>query len=208
MIVKVCGMTDIDNLQAIAKAKPDYFGFIFYEKSPRFITIETLPDFKSIDKIGVFVNASYDFITENQKQYQLDGVQLHGDEDISYVKALKEKLPQDFKIFKAISVENASDFKAISSYENYVDMIVLDTKTKLKGGSGEQFDWDLLDYYKAEIPFLLSGGISAEDINNLIQVEKKHTKMIGVDINSRFELKAGLKDVDKVNTFVNTLKQK
>ncbi|RRO15242.1 phosphoribosylanthranilate isomerase [Flavobacteriaceae bacterium 14752] len=206
MIVKVCGMTNVDNLKAIAAAMPDYFGFIFYEKSPRAIKIKTLPKFKNIQKVGVFVNATHDYILKNQQQYKLNGVQLHGEEDISYVKALKEKLPNDIKIFKAISVENASDFKAISSYENYVDMIVLDTKTKLKGGSGKQFDWNLLNYYDAEIPFLLSGGISKNDANKVLELQKTHPKMIGVDINSKFEIKPGLKDVNKVNTFIKNIK--
>lgn len=205
-MVKVCGMTNVDNLKAIAAAMPDYFGFIFYEKSPRAIKIKTLPKFKNIHKIGVFVNATHDYILKNQQQYKLNGVQLHGEEDISYVKALKEKLPDDVKIFKAISVENASDFKAISSYENYVDMIVLDTKTKLKGGSGKQFDWNLLNYYDAEIPFLLSGGISKNDANKVLELQKTHPKMIGVDINSKFEIKPGLKDVSKVNTFIKNIK--
>lgn len=202
MRVKVCGMTEIENLQAIAMAKPDYFGFIFYEKSPRAINIKTLPNFKNIQKIGVFVNATHDFILQNQKQYKLNGVQLHGEENVSYLKALKEKSPQNLKIFKAISVGNASDFKAISRYENLVDMIVLDTKTKLRGGSGQQFDWNLLNYYDAEIPFLLSGGINENDAQKVLELKTIHPKMIGVDINSKFEIKPGIKDVDKVNTFI------
>jgi len=206
MRVKVCGMTEFENLHAIAIAKPDYFGFIFYEKSPRAIKIKTLPKFKNIQKIGVFVNATYDYILKNQQQYKLNGVQLHGEEDVNYVKDLKDKLPQGLKIFKAISVENTSDFKAINSYENYVDMIVLDTKTKLKGGSGQQFDWNLLNYYDAEIPFLLSGGISKNDVDKVLELQKTHPKMRGVDINSKFEIKPGLKDAEQVIDFIKTLK--
>ncbi len=206
MIIKVCGMTNEDNLKAIAPAMPDYFGFIFYEKSPRALKINSLPSIEDIKKIGVFVNTSTDFIVESQQQFNLNGVQLHGEEDKIYVKELKEKLPDDIKIFKAISIKETSDFKTISIYEGYVDLIVLDTKTKLKGGSGQKFDWNLLDHYKANIPFLLSGGISKNDTDKIIKLKQNYPKMKGVDINSKFEIRPGIKNIEQVNTFIKTLK--
>lgn len=206
MTVKVCGMTDLDNLQSIASANPDYFGFIFYDKSPRELKIKTLPNFNSTKKIGVFVDAPCDIISKYQQDYKLDGVQLHGKEDENYVKKLKTQLPNEIKVLKAISVIEASDFHSIKQYEGLVDLIILDTKSELRGGSGKQFDWNLLEYYTTTLPFLLSGGISADDADEVLKLEQKYPQMKGVDINSKFELKPGLKAVNKVSRFINTLK--
>lgn len=208
MIVKVCGMTTIENLKAITAFQPEYFGFIFYEKSPRAIKIESLPYFDGIDKIGVFVNATHDFILKKQKQYNLNGIQLHGEEDVSYIKDLKTKIPQELKILKAISVRNSFDFGKINTYETFVDLIILDTKTKLRGGSGQQFDWSLLKYYDANIPFLLSGGVSVNNLDEILKLDKQHQLMIGVDINSKFEMQPGIKNAKRVNTFLKKLKSK
>lgn len=199
-------MTAIENLEAITAFQPEYFGFIFYEKSPRAIKIESLPYFDGIDKIGVFVNATHDFILKNQQQYNLNGIQLHGEENVDFIKDLKAKLPQDLKIFKAISVKGSVDFGKIKAFETFVDLIILDTKTKLRGGSGQQFDWGLLKHYDANIPFLLSGGINADNAGHVLKLEKKHEQMIGVDINSKFETHPGIKDAERVNTFIKTLK--
>ena len=206
MVVKVCGMTDEANLLAIAIARPDYFGFIFYDKSPRSITGQSLPTLEGIKKIGVFVDAPLEQISQRQTQFSLNGIQLHGKEDIEYIEALKTQLPGEVTIFKAISVYDANDIKSVNDFDNYVDVIILDTKTPLKGGSGKQFDWDLLQYYQAELPFLLSGGISAEDADELFKLKSRFPQMIGVDVNSKFETRPGLKQVDQTISFINKLK--
>lgn len=199
-------MNDIANLEAISTSKPDYFGFIFYDKSPRCLTLETLPELQNIKKVGVFVNAKIDTLLQNQNAFNLDVIQLHGDETIEYVLKLKSQLKRDTEIFKALSISDESDFNGIKSYETVVDMFILDTKTPLKGGSGLQFDWQLLENFNSEKSFLLSGGIGPKDPETVKNLYKKYPKMMGVDINSKFEISPGLKSVDKVAKFITQLK--
>jgi phosphoribosylanthranilate isomerase len=207
MIVKVCGMNDIDNLNAIAAYQPDYFGFIFYSKSKRNCTLGEIPEFSNTKKIGVFVDDSVDFIISRLLKYNLDGVQLHGNESPEYIKKLKSKLRLDIEIIKAISIVDAKDFEHLNIYHGLVDKIILDTKTPLKGGSGKQFNWDLLKHYNAETPYLLSGGISLKDAEKIAKLNKEYDKMLGVDINSRFELKPGLKSLEMVKKFILKIKK-
>lgn len=199
-------MNNLENLKAISVFKPDYIGFIFYDKSPRNFTLEALPNFKVTKKIGVFVNEDITAIAKQQKILQLHGIQLHGKESQDYILNLKKMIPSEVEIFKAISIENQEDFIQIRTYENLVDLIILDTKTPLKGGSGKQFNWNLLQHYNADIDYLLSGGISVNDVDELKKIHKKHPKMKGVDINSKFELQPGLKSVEKVQSFINNIK--
>lgn len=205
MHVKVCGMNDIDNLKAIAAFQPDYFGFIFYEKSPRAFTLQNLPELQNIKKVGVFVNAKADFILEIQKRLKLNIIQLHGSESKTDITDLKTKLSGEVQMFKALSIETAKDFEKTEMYDNLIDTFILDTKTPLKGGSGKKFNWQLLENYNAQSPFLLSGGIGPEDAKTIKDVYQRHPKMIGVDINSRFEIKPGLKSVQDINTFITIL---
>ena len=205
MEVKVCGMTVIENLEAIQVAQPSYFGFIFYEKSPRAVHLAKIPYFKNTKKIGVFVDKNIEVMLSKQKQFNLDGIQLHGNENVNKIKKLKVSLPRKTEIFKAISIKDQSDFKVIQHYVDSVDKIILDTKTNLKGGSGQQFDWELLENYTFNIPFLLSGGIGPNDAEQIIKLYDKYPKMAGVDINSKFETEPGVKNVKQVKQFINTL---
>lgn len=205
MVLKVCGLNDLENLKAIASYQPDYLGFIFYEKSPRVLSLDTLPDFVHPSKTGVFVNENVDVILKIQKHYNLDAIQLHGNESIEDIEKLRNELPIRVEIFKAISVSEAKDFEGLEKYEEYIDLFVLDTKTKLKGGSGKKFDWQLLEHYKSELPFLLSGGIGPDDFKAVNTLYETHPRMLGVDINSKFEIKPGLKDVELLETFITKL---
>ena len=205
MEVKVCGMTVIKNLEAIQVAQPSYFGFIFYEKSPRAVHLAKIPYFKNTKKIGVFVDKNIEVMLSKQKQFNLDGIQLHGNENVDKIKKLKKLLPKNIEISKAISIKDQSDFELIKNYDNLVDKIILDTKTNLKGGSGQQFDWELLENYTFNIPFLLSGGIGPNDTEQILKLYNKYPKMAGVDINSKFETEPGLKNAEQVKQFINTL---
>jgi len=205
MKLKVCGMKDVDNLKAVAEFQPDYFGFIFYEKSPRAFTLQNLPELQNIKRVGVFVNAEIDFIVNKQEQLAINVIQLHGDESKAYISDLKAKLPAEIQFFKALSMATAKDFDMTERYDDLIDAFVLDTKTPLKGGSGQKFNWQLLEHYNAERPFLLSGGIAPEDAHRIKDIYQRHPKMIGVDINSRFEINPGLKSVEDINTFITTL---
>lgn len=202
MQVKVCGMNNIENLNAISALKPNYFGFIFYPKSPRHFNLKTLPEFSKIKKVGVFVDEVFDFILEKQRAFNFKCIQLHGCESTDYIKNLKINLPSDTEIFKAISVSQATDFNSLERYNGLAEKLILDTKTPLKGGSGVQFNWELLKHYKSEVPFLLSGGISLNDAEKIAKIYHKHPKMTGVDINSKFEIKPGLKSVEQIKNFM------
>ena len=206
MKIKVCGMNNLDNLLALESLGLDYFGFICYSKSPRHFDLFSMPSFQNTKKVGVFVNEEVGEVVELQSQFQLDAVQLHGDEDVDYITRLKSKLPNGVDIFKAISIIEKEDISKVTLFENVVDLIILDTKTKLRGGSGEKFDWRLLDYYDYETPFLLSGGIQEDDVKQVSALYEKYDKMLGVDINSKFEVEPGLKDEIKVKRFIKNIK--
>ena len=205
MTVKICGMNNLENLKAVANFQPDYFGFIFYEKSPRFLTLKNLPEFEGIKKVGVFVNSNIDVIIEKQNVFNLDVIQLHGEETLEYIMQLRSKLSDNIQIFKAISILDENDFKSINHYEDLVDLFILDTKTPLKGGSGKKFNWELLKYYTSDSPFLLSGGIGPDDFKAVNGIYDNNSKMMGVDLNSKFEIEPGLKDVDLIEDFITKL---
>jgi phosphoribosylanthranilate isomerase len=207
MKIKICGMNNLNNLSALESLKPDYFGFIFYPKSPRNFKGFQLPNFKDIKKVGVFVNESIARITKLQKEFQLDAIQLHGDETKEDVLNLKSKLPPEIEIFKAISINDKEDFKKVTYFEDKVDIFILDTKTKLRGGSGKKFEWHLLEYYNSKTPFLLSGGIQENDAYTVMEVFNTYDNMLGVDINSKFEVSPGLKDKTKIEKFIKNINE-
>lgn len=198
-----------DNIQELGALLPDYMGFIFYEKSKRFVgetlnneVLQQLP--KSIKKVGVFVNASEEKIINTIKIYSLGFAQLHGNESIAYCSDLKQK---GIKIIKAFHMDSDFDFQKLESYKKVVDYFLFDTKTENYGGSGKKFNWEILQQYDNEIPFFLSGGISAEDVseirNNSIL---KNLKIESLDINSRFETAPAIKNVPLISEFIKQLK--
>lgn len=194
--LKVCGMRDPDNIQQLIALKPDFIGFIFYKKSPRYVNemdedlIMRIP--LSISKVGVFVNESVDNILEISNKYGLEYAQLHGDEDLSFANTLKDK---GLKIIKVFRVMDTIPFFA-KNYEGIADYFLFDTASMNYGGSGRHFDWNILKNYNLNIPFLLSGGVQLEDIPKIKSMEID--KLIGVDVNSRFELEPALKDMEKL----------
>lgn len=194
-------MRDKDNIMQILSLKPDFIGFIFYEKSPRFVN--SLHDFSEIQfdskvkKTGVFVNANEQEIMQKVKMYDLQAVQLHGNESPSLCKTLKAR---GLIVIKAIQIYSQEDFEEIDVYSAYIDYFLFDTKTKLYGGSGEKFNWSVLKEYKLKTPFFLSGGIDIDDIDNIKQFN--HPKLIGIDLNSKFEFSPGIKDYNKLQKFI------
>jgi phosphoribosylanthranilate isomerase len=201
MQIKVCGMRDKENISGLMTLKPDYIGFIFYNKSKRFVT--DFPQIEipsSVKKVGVFVNETIDEIIEIVKKYKLDFVQLHGDETPDYC----EKVAlQNIKIIKAFSVDENFDFSAIKPFEKHVALFLFDTKGKNYGGNGIKFNWDLLQNYKGKTPFLLSGGITKNDAEEIKKM--KHPAFLGIDINSGFEIEPGLKNIKEIKEFKNRL---
>ncbi|MCR8556355.1 phosphoribosylanthranilate isomerase [Mucilaginibacter sp. BJC16-A38] len=205
MKIKICGLRDPENIKAVAAMEPGYMGFIFYGPSPRFVgelqieALESIPS--TINKTAVFVNENAETINKIIDKYDFDFIQLHGDESPEFCKSLRDKAI----VIKAFGVNNGFDFKQLTKYKNKVDMFLFDTKTDQHGGSGKTFDWSILDKYDMEIPFFLSGGISPENIEEVKYIN--HPKFYGIDLNSKFEISPGMKDIEKLEKAFNTIKQ-
>ena len=222
MVIKVCGMRDAQNIREVSQLGVDMIGMIFYPKSPRYVEMQSshagiIPDYvkediniksaKSPARVGVFVDDMVQNIVTRVVNYRLDYVQLHGNEPREMCENLRLTLDPDIrpgiKIIKAISVSDASDIQKYKEYVGAVDLFLFDTKCKTVGGSGQQFDWQVLEQYDGEVPFLLSGGIGPEDASRLHAFH--HPKCIGIDLNSRFEIEPGVKDAEKLKGFLNEI---
>jgi phosphoribosylanthranilate isomerase len=212
--LKICGMKYPENISEVAKLQPDYMGFIFYEKTPRFFDA-TLPKIDNrIKKTGVFVNEKIDIILDHIKKYDLQAIQLHGEESAAFCKELQTLLIEtEVEIIKVFPVKEDFDFKLLDEYESAVDYFLFDTKGKNKGGNGVTFNWELLKKYASEKPFFLSGGIGSEEIEKLKtlvdyfrQQERDHL-LYAIDINSKFENKPGFKNIEKLKDFKDKLKK-
>ena len=203
MIIKICGMREADNIREIEEIGPDLMGFIFWDGTTR--NVLSLPEYmpSRCKRVGVFVDADEEFISTHVKQYKLNFIQLHGHETPAFCERLHQVLP-DIKIIKAISVKDTDDIRNANVYNGVADYFLFDTKCKCVGGSGEQFDWDILNNYENDIPFLLSGGIGPEDAERVKAF--KHPMMIGIDLNSKFELSSALKDVVTLKEFINNIR--
>lgn len=200
MNIKVCGITQLKQLQQLDGLNIDFAGFIFQKESPRYmvgkISKEEMQatDF-DVKKVGVFVNAEYDEIMEMVDDYGLDVVQLHGDE----TPELCEQLSEDVEVIKAFSIgdtvgENSID-EMVADYDEVCDYYLFDTASKdgKAGGTGLQFDWNLISKSKIEKPFFLSGGIGLDDAAKIKSF--KHPDYFGIDVNSKIEKSPGVKDM-------------
>lgn len=198
MIAKVCGLRKPEQVEAIAEFS-DFIGFIFYSKSPRHI--DKPVNSSNALRVGVFVNEKTEVILEKVKQHKLDFVQLHGQESPEYCLDLKSKV----RIIKAFGIDEHFDFSQLSNYKDCSDYLLFDTKTKSHGGSGNSFDWTLLDKYEDNLPFFLSGGINAKSLTELKKI--KHPQFIGVDLNSGFESSPANKNTDQLRKFIHEIKK-
>ncbi len=207
--IKVCGMREIENIKAVSTLPIDYMGFIFYEKSPRYVSNFPSPkDLESfgfgMKKVGVFVNANLDFVVEKVLENQLDIVQLHGKETPPYIYDLRFTI-SDLEIWKAFSVDETFDFKETKPYEGIANIFLFDTKSLQHGGAGIKFDWSILTHYHGETPFMLAGGITENDAENISKLASENPKLYGLDLNSKFEIAPALKDVEKLSRFLGGL---
>ena len=200
-------MKNPENIQALAQLPIDYMGLIFYPKSPRYIRdlesslLDILPN--TISRVGVFVNENITSLLRLIEKYELSVVQLHGNESLEYCSNIKDKYPK-LIIIKAFNVSESSDFIKMDQYADVCDYFLFDTKTSQHGGSGLKFDWNILDEYMGNTPFFLSGGISAEDVDAIRKIS--HPKLYALDLNSKFELEPGLKNITLLEQFINQLK--
>ena len=200
MKLKVCGMKFSENISEIESLKPDFMGFIFYKKSKRFFNESKLILNDKINRVGVFVNQETNEVIDIIKKYKLDYVQLHGDEDVRYCLSIKSIC----KVIKVFKIDDTFDFDKIKKFENVSDYYLFDTKTNLHGGSGMKFDWEILKKYNSKKKFFLSGGISEDDIVEIKKIKKIHP-IIGIDINSKFELPNLKKDRAKIKSLIDKI---
>ena len=208
--LKICGMKDPENIQEVVALSPDFLGFIFWEPSLRFCDLKTLPNIpKTIQKVGVFVNEEPSEIILRCLDFDLQFIQLHGNEDTNYLKSLITLLNENnlgnTKIIKAFGVSESFDFKTLSDFNIFISYFLFDTKTEKKGGSGLKFPWSKLEEYAFSTPFLLSGGIGPLDVEELKRLD--HPKLAGFDVNSKFEMSAGLKNISLLQVFFNSLNE-
>ena len=197
-----------DNMNQVAELQPDYLGFIFHDGSSRFFDGQMLQLSKKISKVGVFVNASLQNIIEKIKIYDLQAIQLHGEESPAFCESLKEQRNTDssknaIKIIKVFSIKDEFNFDILRPYEEVCDYFLFDTKGKLPGGNGYTFDWKILKDYPSTKPYFLSGGIGLNEIDDVLSfLRRQESKYChAIDINSRFEKEPGLKDVALIKEF-------
>ncbi len=212
-------MRDADNIRDISALGVDMIGLIFYPPSPRYVQqfssgAGIIPDYapdmgKTPLRVGVFVDDMPQNIVTRVYNYKLDYIQLHGNEPRETLENLRATIDPDInpniKIIKAISVSSAEDIKKYKEYVGAADLFLFDTKCKTVGGSGEQFDWQVLQAYDGDVPFLLSGGIGPDDAERVKNFH--HPKCIGIDLNSKFEIEPALKDVEKLKQFLVKVKK-
>lgn len=232
LIVKVCGMRDGENIRQVAELGVNWIGMIFWDKSPRNVTMipthaGIIPDRSSIlqpgvsmqpfKRVGVFVDEMPQNIITRVVNFKLDLIQLHGHETPTLIRNLRRTLDPDIRpgiqFIKAISVSTRDNIDAYKAYDGLVDYFLFDTRATepagspadsvLPGGTGTHFDWTVLADYAGETPFLLSGGIGPEDAERILAFH--HPKCIGIDLNSRFETEPGMKDIQKLKTFLEQL---
>ena len=199
MMTKVCGMRDAQNIRDVESLGVDWIGMIFWPKSKRYVA--EVPSYlpEHLKKVGVFVDSTLDDILQHISDYQLDIIQLHGQESPDFAKALKPHT-----IIKAFNIEKADDLLQTEKYKGIADYFLFDTKGKMAGGNGQKFDWSVLTTYQGKTPFLLSGGIGPEDAESVRSFH--HPRCIGIDLNSRFESEPGFKDINQLKTFINKLR--
>jgi phosphoribosylanthranilate isomerase len=231
MKLKVCGMKYKENIQAVAQLQPHYLGFIFYEKSTRHFdaSIPALPN--TIKKVGVFVDETMDEIISKVAKYDLQAIQLHGHESPDYCLKLKRQYEErsdavissketdcrdlqkksrndsNIDIIKVFSIKNEFNFDVLEPYEDVCDYFLFDTKGELPGGNGYTFNWDVLKNYPSTKPYFLSGGIGLNEIEKIKEFKESQASdyCYAIDVNSKFEIEAGLKNTKELEKFKTSL---
>lgn len=200
--IKVCGMREAENIQQLTQLPIDYMGFIFYEKSARFVSQNPNTNLPArIKKVGVFVNADKEKIVAKINSFDLQVVQLHGNETAAFCQEIKDL---GIETFKAFGIDEAFDWTSLSEYVGKVDYFLFDTKSKQYGGTGQTFDWDKLKEYPYDTKYWLSGGISLENIREAANFDDN--RLYGLDLNSKFEIEPGLKNIDSLTQAFSIIK--
>ncbi len=205
LLLKVCGLTEEHTFKFLDAQKVDFLGMIFYPKSPRFVSTQQAEILGKIKlehakKVGVFVNATYEELKCKAQEYQLDVLQLHGDEPVSLVRELHAK---GYKIFKAFRIDESFNFEEVTPYLPFIEAFVFDAKGKDYGGNGVSYAWEILSKYKGDKPYFLSGGL---DHNSAIKAYKNPPDgCFALDLNSKFEDAPGKKNIIKLNDLLSSI---
>ena len=198
-------MRDAENIRKVEALGVDLMGFIFWARSSRYVAERPAYLPMHCKRVGVFVDETIETVCRITADYALDFIQLHGQESPDFVRNIRSVCSNAIATIKAFNIATKEDLEATKPYEGIVDYFLFDTKGKSVGGNGEKFDWNVLSAYNGETPFLLSGGIGPDDAEVLSSylsvLSSKHC--IGIDLNSRFELAPGLKDVVTLQKFLN-----
>lgn len=225
MKLKICGMKYQDNMTQVAALQPDYLGFIFYDKSARNFDTSIPQISDSIKKTGVFVNEDLNNVIEKITEFNLQAVQLHGSESSEYCSKLSYHFEQSEKshgeipqslhsfrndrleIIKVFSIKDEFDFSVLKPYEEVCDYFLFDTKGKLPGGNGYTFNWNVLNNYPSTKPFFLSGGIGVNQIEDIKKFQQSEASKYcyALDVNSKFEIKPGQKNIELLKKFIENL---
>ena len=201
MIVKVCGITDERQLDKLIQVGVDMVGFNFYPASKRFLQQPLLSPMSLVKRVGVFVNPSLEDVSLKVFEHSLDAIQLHGDETPEFCSEVVELRP----VIKAFGVDDNFTFQKVEAYSEFADYFLFDNKTSQYGGSGKKFNWQKLLEYEGKTPFLLSGGITLKDINEIMDIS--HPGLDGIDVNSGFEISPGVKDLELVNEMMKIIRK-
>ena len=191
-------MRNAENIRKVEAMGIDLMGFIFWSKSKRYVGERPSYLPTNCKRVGVFVDEDIEQVKRIADEYELDFIQLHGHESPEYIRLLDNR-----KIIKAFNIATTGDFALTEAYEGVANYFLFDTKGKSIGGNGEKFDWSLLSTYDGNTPFLLSGGIGSDDAEKVKNI--RHPKCIGIDLNSRFEITPGIKDINKLKQFLEQL---
>ena len=193
-------MREAENIREVEALGIDLMGFIFWPKSKRYVSEKPAYLPQKCKRVGVFVDEDIDQVKRIAEDYALDFIQLHGSESPAYIFQLG-----GLHVIKAFNIATAEDLELTKPYDGLVDYFLFDTKATLPGGSGQQFDWNVLEAYNGETPFLLSGGIGPDDAERVKSYY--HPKCAGIDLNSRFEIAPGLKDVNTMRSFIREIRE-
>ena len=233
-MIKVCGMRDAENIREVERlftqdsslfiqdsslptlhsSLPTFWmGFIFWPKSSRYVAEPPAYLPERAKRVGVFVDEDVEQICRIARDFALDVIQLHGHESPDFIRRLQcsmfngqcSMVNVQRSMVKAFNIATASDLEQTKAYEGLVDYFLFDTKATLPGGSGQQFDWSIVEAYKDETPFLLSGGIGPDDAERVKSF--RHPRCAGIDLNSRFEVAPALKDVKKLKEFLEKIQE-
>jgi phosphoribosylanthranilate isomerase len=209
--IKVCGMTDLQQMHQLGEMGVEFAGMIFYHKSPRFVLkhltgVQVKRAKLKVYKVGVFVNAPYDEIINHTENFGLDMVQLHGDETPKFC----EKVSDYISVIKAFRITDTDNIPwMIKDYTEAADMYMFDTMGAGYGGTGKKFNWQMLHGLNIGKPFFLSGGIEPTDTTAIKEFAKEEVAkdLFALDVNSKFEKIPGVKDMEMVRKFVGEVRK-